>query len=93
MNTENMTPTELRELADRIEREAEIKKKQKDAPVALPLDKINVNKFFLFAEEIKNDILAGNYNLDGDAEHWAWELVMESVYGEDFWDWYNENVD
>ncbi len=37
-------------------------------------------------------IVDGHYHEDYDHPNYIYEAVMEAVYGEDIWTWYNNNV-
>ena len=82
MNLENMTPQQLRKMADELE--AQIAQK----PVAKQPSEIDVNKFIKFAEGVREAAFKGPY--DEDSGHWAFELVMEEVFGKDFFKWFNK---
>ena len=82
MNLENMTPQQLRKMADELE--AQIAQK----PVAKQPSEIDVNKFIKFAEGVREAAFKGPY--DEDNNHWAFELIMEEVFGEDFFTWFNK---
>jgi len=82
MNVEKMTPQQLRTLADELE--ARIAQK----PVAKQPSEIDVKKFITFAEKMRDE--AFNWELDDDNDHWAFELIMEEVFGEDYFTWQNK---
>lgn len=44
-------------------------------------------------EETINDIVAGTYHSDRDDKQYLWEEVMKALYGRDFFNWFNKNVD
>jgi len=44
------------------------------------------------AQDIIDKILDGNYHSDNDDAHYMYETVMTTLFGNDFFDWFNENT-
>jgi len=83
MNVEKMTPQQLRKMAD----ELEVKLKQ--TPITKPESEINVQKFIEFAREVRDKVARGDYYDDSDYKQWAFELIMQEIFGKDYFKWHN----
>jgi len=83
MNLENMTPQQLRKMADELET------KLKQTPITKPESEINVQKFIELAEEVRDKVARGDYHDDDDYKQWAFELIMQEVFSKDYFKWHN----
>lgn len=79
MNTDNMTPQELRDLADRKERS-----NVKNSIVLLETP--DVKAIQDFAESYIKFLKSPNFNEDNAYDNYAFETIMEACYGEDIFD-------
>lgn len=83
----NITDFSMEELEEELER-------RKEAQNSRPQVKDNPKwaKVIVMAEDIVNRVAAGEYSEDNDDAHYMWEQVMETLYGEDFFEWFNKNA-
>lgn len=88
MNLDEMSPEDLRKLAD--EKEQELREKAR--PQKIPLHKMNMGKLIEITENFVGSIVDGDYHEDSDLEHYIFEETMKTIYGENFFDWFNKNV-
>ena len=67
---------------------AKKKQQMKTLKELKPLMSIDVKPFVEFAERAFQNYLDNGceWREDSDDEHWCFEIVMETVYGEDFFD-------
>lgn len=79
-----MVKTLSLEMAKR-EKEKEISK------IPTPLNNIDWSNVIDFAKQIVQSVADGEGEIK-DQTQWMWECVMESVFGENFFRWYNEKV-
>ena len=56
-----------------------------------PVENPDFSRLIKQLEENMDNIVKGNYS-DDDDDHYAWESLMQCVYGKDIFNWYNENV-
>lgn len=75
-----------RELKRRREEEA-----KREIPQPLPV--INTKAMVEFALSVRDSIVDGTYHEDNDNDHWAYEVVMETVFGKAYWEWHNKKVE
>lgn len=52
-------------------------------------DTIDVQRITAFAKEVVQSIEEDSYMKDRD--HWAFETIMEAVYGKNYWKWHNKH--
>ena len=86
MNTDNMTPSQLRALADFIEQE----ERDNPFPKARPFSEIDFQKFINFADKVRDEVARHQYDIDD--EHFAWELIMTEVFGPKYFAWHNKQL-
>ena len=84
-STTNMTPAQLRKLADELEA------KQNEKPLAKPAAEIDVVKFIDFAKQCREEVANGNFDEDNELN--GWELIMTEVFGKDYFKWHNKMLD
>lgn len=77
---EQMNPTELREYADKLE-------KQNLRP--MPQKTVNINRLIRTTESVMDDLAKIGYSKD--YQQYIFEDAMKCIYGEKVFDWINEN--
>lgn len=81
MNIKDLTDAELElELENRRVERA-------NAELPQPYNLIDTRRIKEFAIAVRDDLKNG---IDSDANddlHWAFEIIMESVFGKDYWQW------
>lgn len=72
-----------------LEQELKVRKK---AEMSRPSVKSNVKwtKVIVIAENIVNDVVSGSYHITDDHARYMFEEVMKTLYGRDFFDWFNK---
>jgi hypothetical protein len=67
----------------------EEEKAKKDLPEVLPV--IDAKNIIEFAKEVRDSINSTGFE-PKDTEHFAYETIMETVFGHAYWDWHNKRV-
>lgn len=75
---------------EELEKELERRRNEEERPQLK--EDIQLEKVINIAENAVNRIVKGEYHPDNDDSHYIWEATMEALYGEDFFDWYNEKI-
>ncbi len=78
---------------DELQRELnarEANKRLADIPQAY--NPIDVKSIIEFAESVRDDVVNGNYHEDNDNAQYAYETIMEAVFGRDYFTWQNKNT-
>lgn len=80
---------------EELEKEIERRKKEKQQESKpKPLENINIDQLITACEEhiehIEDIINKEEYD---DADHYIYETVMDCIYGEDVWDWINNQTE
>ena len=88
MKAEDMSPEALRALADKIEKK---RKNARPQPRTEP-----ITDEWDSAVAFTESILKCHEDPEGesyvkDKKHWAYEILMELVYGKGVWKWMNDN--
>jgi len=68
------------------------KESEEELPTPTIQDDIDWSKVIAYAKSEVDEVLNGEYHEDNDNAHYMWEAVMETVFGEDFFKWYNKNT-
>jgi hypothetical protein len=55
-------------------------------------ENIDWSKVIANAKSEVDEVLNGEYHEDNDNAQYMWEEVMETVFGKDFFKWYNKNT-
>lgn len=74
-------------LEKELERRNEI---QGSAPK--PIENPDWTKVISYAKSEVDDVIKGEYHEDNDNAYYMWEAVMETVFGKDFFKWFNSNT-
>ena len=87
-----MLDKEIKETEKKLLQQLKAKKRLLSIPDPKSASDIDINKLIEFAsEEISH--INENKESQKDIEHWAYELIMTLVYGDDVFDWINKNID
>lgn len=81
-NLENISTEEL-------EKELQKRKALEERPKVK--EDIDLEGLITMTETLINNIVRGDYREDD--EHYVWEKTMETIYGDNFFDWFNEHAD
>jgi len=82
-----------KELEREIERRKQIKEAVGSMPEMLPEDVVKDNLYNGLKGQVTQtvkSIATEGYHDDND-DHYAWETVMESFFGKDYFKWHNKN--
>lgn len=82
----------LAQIEETEKRLKELRKRYYISEIPQPLENPDMDRVVEFAKKLINEMAADDYNDDNDNEHWAYETVMEAVYGKSVWDWINKNI-
>lgn len=83
--------SDLKKVSDEdLERELERRKREKAGNSApKPLSNPDFSKLITFVVSGIEEAVKERRK-DSDFEHYVYEVVMEAIYGKDFWDWWNK---
>lgn len=69
----------------------ETSKESEDFPTPTIQKDIDWSNVIKQAEDIRDEVVNGEYHEDNDNDHYLYEAVMEAVFGKDFFKWFNKN--
>jgi len=72
-----------------FELEDELKRRTLSQPIILPLEDLAWEGIIELVEDEGIERLVKGKELKKDFEHSVFKLVMETLYGEDVWDWWD----
>jgi hypothetical protein len=78
-----------KQIAETKKKLAELEEKQSRLSIPQPLEPINTKAIMGFALEVRDNICNGIY-VNDDTYSDCFEIVMYSVFGDEFWAWYSK---
>lgn len=83
----NISEISTKELKQEIERRSDLEESRPQLK-----EDIDWSTVISYAEDTVGQVISGNYHEDRDDVQYMWEEVMTTVYGEDFFEWFNKHA-
>jgi len=69
------------------------RRKKVEATVPKLIEIPDLSTLISQAKDIVQEVVDGTWHEDNDDAHYMYEAVMEALYGEKFWNWFNDNTE